>query len=150
MSQSLSKCVLHCVFSTKDRYPFLEGDLKNAMHGYLATVARDLGCDDVLVGGMFDHVHLALTLPRTLAVSVLMEKLKTPSSKWAKTQDSKLRRFAWQKGYGAFFVSPKDLGALRHYIENQEEHHRVLSFQDEFRRFLKRYDVPFDERYVWE
>jgi REP element-mobilizing transposase RayT len=102
------------------------------------------------VGGVADHVHLAVRLNRTLSVSELVEQLKSGSSKWLKTQSSGLSKFAWQRGYGAFSVGPADLEALVQYIDGQEAHHRKRSFQEEFRAFLKRYGMECDERYVWD
>jgi len=95
-----------------------------------------------------DHVHLAIRFPRTITIAHLVEELKTSSSKWLKTQS--LAHFAWQNGYGAFSVGLSDLEALRKYIDSQEEHHRTQTFQEEYRAFLRRYGVEFDERYVWD
>ena len=94
------------------------------------------------------HVHLAIRLSRTVTAAQLVEKLKTSSSRWLKTQSPSMIHFAWQRGYGAFSVGPSDLGALRQYIDGQEDHHRSKTFQEEYRAFLKRYDVEFDERYL--
>ena len=95
-------------------------------------------------------MHLAVRLSRTIPVAQLIEELKTSSSKWLKIQSPELAQFAWQNGYGAFSVGPLDLEALRVYIDTQEEHHRTRTFQEEYRAFLKRYGVEFDERYVWD
>jgi REP element-mobilizing transposase RayT len=102
------------------------------------------------VGGVADHVHLAIRLARTVTTAQLVEELKTSSSKWLKTQSSALASFAWQRGYGAFSVGPSDLNALQHYIDTQEEHHRTLTFQEEYRTFLTKYGIEFDERYAWD
>ena len=99
---------------------------------------------------MADYVHLAVRISRTITISQLVEELKTSSSKWLKTQLPALAHFAWQQGYGAFSVGPADLEVLRHYIDTQEEHHRIRTFQEEYRAFLKRYEVAFDERYIWD
>jgi REP element-mobilizing transposase RayT len=150
MPQSLSFVLVHLIFSTKDRLPVLNIEIREELFAYLATVARNDGCECYRVGGISDHVHLALRLPRTRSVAEITEELKGASSKWLKTKSPKLSRFAWQRGYAAFSVGPADLDALVEYIANQEEHHRKRSFQDEFRAFLKRYGVEFDERYVWD
>jgi REP element-mobilizing transposase RayT len=97
-----------------------------------------------------DHVHLAIKFSRTVTIAALVEKLKTTTSKWMKTQSAGLLKFAWQRGYGVFSVSPSDIDALLRYIDTQEEHHKTRTFQDEYRAFLKRYHVEFDERYVWD
>ena len=150
MPQSLDHVLLHLVFSTKDRFPCLDTSIRPALHAYLATVARNAGCECPRAGGVADHVHLAIQFPRTITIAALVEELKTSSSKWLKTQSPELSGFAWQRGYGVFSVGPSDLNALLAYIDNQEEHHRTRTFQDEYRAFLTKYAVTYDERYVWD
>ncbi len=150
MPQSLSYLLTHIVFSTKDRVPVLNAAVRPALHAYLATVARNADCECFRAGGVADHVHLAIRLSRTLTMAKLVEELKTSSSKWLKTQTPELAIFAWQRGYGAFSVGPSDLDALLLYIDNQEEHHRTRTFQDEYRAFLTKYGIEYDERYVWD
>lgn len=101
-------------------------------------------------GGVADHVHLAIRLSRTLTIAALVENLKTSCSKWLKTQSPVLADFSWQRGYGCFSVGPTDLDSLCSYIDQQEEHHATRTFQDEFRMFLKKYRVEYDEAYVWD
>ncbi|HEY4008587.1 MAG TPA: IS200/IS605 family transposase [Acidobacteriaceae bacterium] len=148
MPQSLSLIVVHVIFSTKDRRSVLDAEILPELFAYLATVARNAGCECYRVGGVADYVHFAIRLSRTKSVAEIVEELKGASSLWLKTKG--LPDFAWQRGYAAFSVGPKDLGALVDYIASQEEHHRERSFQDEFRALLKRYRVEFDERYVWD
>jgi len=124
--------------------------LRPTLHAYLATVARNSHCECYRAGGFHDHVHLAIRLSRSITVSSLIEELKTSSSKWLKTQSPVLSTFSWQRGYGAFSVGPSDLNALVTYIDDQEEHHRNRTFQEEYRAFLKKYGMDFDERYVWD
>ena len=150
MPQSLAFVLVHIIFSTKDRTPILDATLLPRLHAYLATVARDKNCECFRAGGVADHVHLAVRLSRTITVAQLVESLKTGSSKWLKTQSPMLAHFEWQNGYGAFSVGPSDLEALRSYIDAQEEHHRKHTFQEEYRAFLKKYGVEFDERYIWD
>ena len=150
MSQSLSKVILHIIFSTKNREPWLESDVRPRMHAYLATVCRDLGAELVRVGGVADHVHIVTTLPRTVSQAQLVEEIKKASSKWIKTLDARYRGFFWQRGYGAFSVSPSQLDTLVQYVEAQQEHHRTRTFQEEYRELLRRHGVDFDERYVWD
>ncbi len=149
MSQSLSSVLIHIVFSTKDRAPILNSSVRPALNGYLATVARNLGCQCFRVGAVADHVHLAIRISRTITIAQLVEELKTSSSKWLKTQSTALAAFAWQGGYGAFSIGPASLEALKQYIDTQEDHHRTRTFQQEYRKFLERYGVDYDERYVW-
>jgi putative transposase len=148
MPQSLSFMLEHLVFSTKDRAGVLTKSIQSELHPYMATLVRDLKCEAFLVGGAEDHVHLAIGLSRTISMADLVEGVKVESSKWLKTKG--IPYFAWQRGYGVFSVGPRDLDALLRYIRNQEEHHRRQSFQDEYRSFLNRYGMKFDERYVWD
>ena len=150
MPQSLSLILVHLVFSTKDRFPFIGEPIRKGLHAFLAGVARAAGCECLRVGGVADHVHLAVRLSRTITVAQLIEDLKTSSSKWIKEQSAKLGAFAWQRGYGAFSVGPGDRLALLDYIDNQSEHHQTRSFQDEFRAFLKKYEIAYEEKYVWD
>jgi len=147
MPQSLSQIWLHIVFSTKDRQPFLVDRLGNPMHGYLANVVRGLKCDCYRVGGVADHVHLAVGLSRTITVADVVEAVKTSSSKKAKPYCA---NFSWQRGYGAFSAGFTDLPKLLAYIDSQAEHHKVVTFQDEYRQFLRENCVPFEEEYVWD
>jgi len=148
MPQSLALLVVHIVFSTKDRKPLLQAEVRPDLYAYLATVVRTEGCECYSIGGVEDHVHLAIRLSRTVTVAKLTERLKSSSSKWLKTQSTALGGFSWQGGYGAFSVGPSDLPALRHYLETQEQHHQKHSFQDELRALLKKYGVEHDERYM--
>lgn len=151
MPQSLSFALIHVIFSTKDRLPFLVADtVRASLHAYLATVARNMDCECYRVGGVADHVHLAVRISRTITIAKLVEELKTSSSRWLKTQSPGLEKFAWQRGYGAFSVGPTDLPALENYIEGQEAHHRVKTFQEEYRAFLTKYGIPYDEKYMWD
>jgi REP element-mobilizing transposase RayT len=150
MPQSLSLVLLHVVFSTKDHRACLDKSIRPGLYKYLATVARNAGCECYRVGGVADHVHFAIRLSRTITIAKLIEELKTSSSKALKTDLATIDDFAWQRGYGAFSVAPSDLSALLTYIDNQEEHHRTRTFQEEYRAFLQKYGVEFDERYVWD
>jgi REP element-mobilizing transposase RayT len=150
MPQSLSKVILHIVFSTKNREPWLDSDVRPRMHAYVATICRDLGADFVHVGGIADHVHILTTLPRTASPAQLIEQIKKASSKWIKTLDSGYRGFFWQRGYGAFSVSPSQLDAVLQYVDAQQEHHRTRTFQEEYRELLRRHGIDFDERYIWD
>ncbi len=150
MPQSLSKVILHIIFSTKDREPWLDSKLRTRMHGYLATICRELGADFVHVGGVSDHVHIMTILPRTVSQAEFVEQIKKVSSKWIKGVDARYRGFFWQRGYGAFSVSPSLLKVVLKYIEGQQKHHRTRTFQEEYRELLRKHAVDFDERYVWD
>ncbi len=148
MPQSLARLHVHLVFSTKNREPIITDDVRDALHAYRATVLRNLGCAPVLINSMADHAHLLFDLARTVSVSQAVEDVKKASSKWIKTQGPEFAGFAWQSGYGAFAVSESNVETVRGYIANQREHHRKKSFQEEYRQFLERHRIAFNERYV--
>jgi REP element-mobilizing transposase RayT len=150
MARSLAFLLVHVVFSTKDRVPVLDASVRPQLYAYLATIVRNNDCECFRVGGVADHVHLAIRLNRTANVSDLVAEIKASSSKWLKTQSPKLAKFAWQRGYGAFSVGPSDLNALIRYIDTQESHHKKHTFQDELRAFLKKYGIECEERYLWD
>jgi len=151
MPQSLSKILLHVVFSTKERRPLLRDcAFREEMHGYIGGILNGLDCAPVIVGGVEDHVHLLCVLSRTCAPADMVKEVKRGSSLRIKTRSSVFADFAWQSGYGVFSIGYSQVEEVRRYIAGQEEHHRKLTFQDEFRRLLARYEVSFDEAYVWD
>ena len=151
MPQSLARVVLHIVFSTKNRVPFLkDADLRSRLHAYMAGVLQNIGCEPILIGGVEDHVHILCNLSRTITIASLVEEVKKSPSKWMKEQGAAFNDFYWQGGYGAFSVSQSNVEQVRAYIAAQEEHHRKVSFQDEFRTLCRKYGVEIDERYVWD
>ncbi len=150
MPQSLAQLHIHLIFSTKNREPVLHDAVRDALHRYMATVLQNLRCPPVLINSVSDHVHILFELARTVAVSDSVEDVKKTSSKWIKTQGAEFARFAWQAGYGAFAVSASNVEAVREYIAGQQQHHRKKSFQEEYRAFLERHRIAFDEKYVWD
>ncbi len=151
MPQSLAKILVHTVFSTKDRRPFLrDKTLCEELHRYLGGILTNLDCQPIIVGGVEDHVHLLCALSRTREAAAMVKEVKRGSSLWLKTRSPDLQDFAWQSGYGIFSIGFSQLESVRDYIAGQAEHHRKVSFQDEFRLLLKRYEIEFDERYVWD
>lgn len=150
MPQSFTKIYVHLIFSTKNRQPFLDDEIRSRMHGYLATVVRDFGSQFVVVGGVADHVHILFDTGKMHAPAKYVEQVKRESSKFIKTLGSNYESFYWQRGYGMFSVSPTHRDDVETYIRGQEDHHRKLTFQEEYRSFLQRYGIPFDERYVWD
>jgi len=150
MAQSLSNILLHIVFSTKHRRPLIDTTVEPELFAYLAKACNTLDCPSHAIGGTGDHVHIACSLSRTVTVGKLIQELKQDCSKWIKTKGRPYGDFAWQNGYGAFSIGQSQLPNLRRYIANQREHHKRLTFQDEYRELLKRYDVQFDEQYVWD
>ena len=151
MAQSLAKILLHLVFSTKERRPFLKDQvLREELHRYLGGILTNLECQPLIIGGVEDHVHLLFAHPRTATVADVVKELKRGSTVWLKTKAPVLSDFAWQSGYGVFSIGQSQVEDVRGYIAGQEEHHRKISFQEEFRRLLQRYEIAFDERYVWD
>ena len=151
MAQSLSRLWTHLIFSTKDRFPFLRDKvLRGEMHAYLAEMLRVHDCETLIVGGVEDHTHSLFALSRTHSIASVVKEVKRTSSGWIKTTSRRMSKFYWQGGYGSFSVSQSNLTDVICYIENQEEHHKRVTFQDEYRAFLKAYGIEFDERYVWD
>ncbi len=150
LAQSLSRILLHIVFSTKNREPWIPESVQSGLYAYIAGTCRALGSEAYRVGGTEDHIHIACSLPRTLTVSKLLEEVKKSSSAWMKQQGTAHRLFAWQAGYGAFSLGQSQLPALLQYIDNQREHHHRRTFKEEFVAFLERYCIDYDERYLWD
>lgn len=150
MPQSLACLHIHLIFSTKNRDRVLSDRVREPLHSYMAAVLQNVGCHVHLINSVEDHVHLLFDLARDLSVSKAVEEVKKASSKWLKTQGPELAHFAWQAGYGAFSVSESNLAVVRDYVASQRSHHARQSFQDEFRAFLKRHRINFDERYLWD
>ena len=150
MPQSLARLHIHLVFSTKNRETLIADLVRDSLHRYMASVLQKLGCAPVLINSVEDHAHLLFDLARTVSISQVVEEVKKSSSKWIKTQGQEFARFAWQAGYGAFAVSESNVGTVRTYIANQREQHRTKTFQEEYRAFLERHNVTFDESYVWD
>jgi putative transposase len=150
MAQSLAKVYLHLIFSTKDRVRVLPDDVRPALHDYMGGILRDADCASVEINTEPDHAHVLFLLSRTATISNVVRDLKKGSTNWIREQHAQLRNFYWQHGYGAFSVSTSNVEAVGEYIRNQRDLHQKQSFQDEFRAFLRKHDVEFDERYVWD
>jgi putative transposase len=151
MPQSLARIALHVVFSTKNRVPFLrDTDHRSRLHGYIAGTLQNIGCEPILIGGVEDHIHILCNLSRTVTIAGLVEESKKGSSKWMKGQGPDYRDFYWQGGYSAFSVSESNVEKVRIYVAEQVEHHRKVSFQDEYRALCAKHGVAIDEQYVWD
>jgi len=151
MPQSLARVLVHIVFSTKNRHPFLaDREIRHEMHAYLGGTCNELQCPVLTVGGAADHVHVLCALSRNLSIANVVGDIKRGSSKWIKTKGRMLTKFAWQNGYGVFSVGKSEVERVRLYIEGQEDHHRKKTFQDEYRTFLNEFGVVYDERYIWD
>ena len=138
------------MFSTKYREPMIYPPFESELHNYLGGICKNLECQPIKIGGYTDHVHILCMLSKKITLMKLLEEIKSHSSKWFKTKDDSLKNFYWQDGYGAFSVNPSEVDIVIAYIDNQHEHHSRKNFQDEYRAFLKKYHVEFDEKYVWD
>ena len=150
MPQSLSMNLVHLIYSTKNRDASLTPAIRSKLYAYQAGILQECSSPAIVIGGAFDHVHALFVLSKNSALCKVVEELKKGSSKWIKTQGEAFASFCWQNGYGAFSVSESQVENVRRYIEQQEEHHRTMTFQEEFRMFLSRHRLDFDERYVWD
>jgi REP element-mobilizing transposase RayT len=137
------------VFSTKERAPFIQGDLSQKLFPYLGGILRELEAVPLLVNGPQDHVHALAVLPATVGLAEVMRVLKTNSSRWVHEKWSSRSDFGWQEGYAAFSVSQSSRAAVLGYIQCQEEHHRKMTFQQELLALLKKHGIQYDERYIW-
>ena len=144
----MARVLVHLVFSTKNREPSIAAAIRPLLHAYLGGILDTLGCSPLTVGGTVDHVHILFSLSRTQTIAAVVEEAKKGSSKWMKRQGPP--DFWWQAGYGAFSVAQSQMSTVSRYTARQEERHRVQSFQAEFRQLLTRYQLPVDERYVWD
>jgi REP element-mobilizing transposase RayT len=150
MGQSLVKNYVHVVFSTKYRQELIFPPVEEELHAYLGGICKSLECQPLKVGGYTDHIHILCMLSKKIALMKLLEEVKAHSSKWIKTKGEAYQDFYWQDDYGAFSVNPSEVEVVVNYIANQKEHHSKKTFQDEYRAFLKKYQVEYDERYVWD
>ena len=150
MPQSLVKNYMHISFSTKNRYPFIDMRIQEELFSYLGGICKNLECNPLIVGGHKDHIHILCLLSRKIALMKLVEELKTHSSKWIKTKGQQYLKFYWQNGYGGFSIHPDKVELVRNYISTQDEHHKRISYKDEYRVFLKEYNINYDERFVWD
>ena len=150
MAQSLSQVIVHLVFSTKNRQPLLQDAWRPDLHAWIGGIVRDLDGSLVAAGSVADHIHLLIHMPRTETMARLVAAIKTGSCHWIQRQNPALADFHWQAGYGVFSVSISQRKSVEEYINTQAEHHRHVSFQDEFRAFCARHELQLDERYAWE
>jgi len=150
VGQTLVRNYVHIVFSTKHRQPFLTAPFDQAIYDYLEGLCLSMDCIPLKIGGHLDHVHILCNMSTKVTMAKLLEITKANSSKWAKTLHPSLDNFYWQNGYGCFSISPRAIDAVIAYIENQHAHHRNKDFKEEYRQFLKTYQIEYDERYVWD
>src|SRR6266704_2605573 len=140
----------HCVFSTKERRRLITSALRERLWPFLGGIARQNKMKAIELGGVEDHVHILLSLPATMAIAKALQLIKGGSSKWVHETFPEHRLFAWQEKYGAFSVSESRVDSIVQYIKGQEEHHRKMTFQEEFLTLLKKHRIEYDERYLWD
>ena len=150
MGQSLVNNYIHIIFSTKLHKPLIHPSIEGELHRYLGAICNKLGCQVIIVGGHTNHIHILCMLSKKIPLMKLMEELKSHSSKWIKTKGDQYRNFYWQNGYGVFSVNPSETKDLFVYITNQNEHHRKQTFPDEYRNFLEKYNIEYNEEYLWD
>ena len=149
MAQTLTRLLVHVVFSTKERRNLITAAVEPQLHAYLGGICRNRESPALAIGGTKNHVHLLISLSKSIALSDLMMTLKRDSSKWIKTNGNAFRDFHWQDGYGAFSIGESQVRAVTDYIRGQRERHKTMTFEDELVALAKRYGVAFDTRYLW-
>ena len=150
MPQSLSQILVHLVFSTKNRQPLLSDEIRNELHAYIGGIIEIQKGNLLKAGSVVDHMHLLIAHPRTCAPADLVQEIKTGSSKWLKNKSPQFADFQWQSGYGIFSISPTHRLDLEQYLANQAEHHRKITFQEEYCHLREKYGIQFDHRYLWD
>lgn len=150
MPQSLVKNYIHLITSTKHRQHLIDENIEQELYSYIGGICKNLNCNPVEIGGHVDHIHALFLLNKNMTLVKAVEEIKGHSSKWIKTKGEAYGNFYWQSGYGAFSVNPAEIDRVIAYIRNQKEHHRKTHFQNEFRAFLKKYNVEYDEQYLWD
>lgn len=149
MPHSYVSNLIHYVFSTKERFPFIDQEVESRLWPYTGGIARENGMKALAIGGTADHLHVLISLPATMSVAKAVQLLKGGSSKWLHELSADYRKFAWQDGYGAFSVSASQREKTIAYIHGQKEHHRKKTFQEEFLEFLNKHGVEYDSRYIF-
>jgi len=149
MSQSLSQLYVHIIFHVNHNHVAIRPADSAKLYTFLASLLKQEECTPVQINGIYDHIHILCILSKNIALSTLLQRIKSISSQWIKGIDLYYAKFAWQKGYAAFSVSPSVCERTIRYIVQQEEHHKRMSFQDEYKMFLKEYNIDFREEYLW-
>ena len=141
---------IHFVFSTKNRIPTISNDINDRLCAYIGGITKELGGILIEINTMPEHIHFYVYMSKTISVSKFMEIVKANSSKWIHVTFPEKKDFGWQDGYGAFSVSKSSEKQVIQYIRDQQSHHRKISFQEEFVGFLNKYNIEYDEKYIWK
>jgi REP element-mobilizing transposase RayT len=150
MSQSLTNLIIHLTFSTKFHQPFITTDIEKELFPYLSKIFRSYNSPVISINGTSDHIHILFILSKKSTLCSVIEAVKKNSSKWIKTKGTKYKNFRWQNGYAAFSVDQSNIERIKNYITNQKIHHQKKSFREEYLLLAKKYEMPFDERYMWD
>ncbi|MEO6726871.1 MAG: IS200/IS605 family transposase [Blastocatellia bacterium] len=150
MAQTFTSLLVHVVFSTKHRADLLTPEVELMLFAYIGGILKNEKSVLLASGGTMNHVHLLISQSKNIALSDLLKEVKQSSSKWIKTQGKEFSDFQWQDGYGAFTIGKSQVETIRNYFANQKIHHQKQDFQDELREVLNRYDLGYDERYLWD
>jgi putative transposase len=149
MATTFTSILLHCIFSTKNRAALILPEIETQLYRYIGGIAANHGCRQLCAGGTANHVHMLVSMSKNVTIVELMEDVKKDSSKWIKTQGQRFADFYWQEGYAALSIGESVVATLRSYIADQKKHHQQTSFEEELLRFLQKYGIPYDERYIW-
>jgi REP element-mobilizing transposase RayT len=147
MAQSLTKILVHLVFSTKKRNAWIDDEISSELYAYMFKILENHNCNVLRIGGTENHIHILCVMAKNLSIGKVVEEIKTSSSKWIKTKDQKYKKFYWQHGYGAFSISSSHIEPVCDYIANQKQHHKIVTFEEEFRNLLRKYNLKPDEKY---
>lgn len=150
MPQSLFKILAHIVFSTKHRADLIAPEIENELYKYIHGIVKNNNARLIIAGGTANHIHLLVSLPKKIDVPELIGDIKRDSSEWIKKQNARFNNFYWQRGYGVFSIGQSQVETVVNYIKTQKEHHKEMSFKDEYRALLKKYEIDYDEQYIWD
>lgn len=150
MAHSLSNVLIHIVFNTKNRAALINHEIQDQLYRYMASICKQNDSLAHIINGVEDHVHILLSLSRKISLGDLVGKIKSNSSRWIKNNGVDYHHFAWQAGYGGFSIAPSIFDQTIMYISKQKKHHQHCSFEDEFIKLLNRYEISYDEKYLWE
>ena len=148
-AQSLSKLFVHIIFHVKNNSCIICTGEEHELYAYIGTIIKDNESIPILINGMKDHVHVLCVMSKNIALAKLVEEIKRHSSRWIKKRDIHYKSFAWQGGYGGFSVSPSLYDKTKSYIKKQEEHHKKMTFKEEYLLFLNEYGIKYNEQYLW-
>ena len=149
MAQSLTKIYVHITYHVKNNIVKIRNEEKNELYAYMSSIIKDNGSIPIIINGVSDHVHILCIMSKNIAMAKLVEEIKRHSSRWIKTKDIHYKNFAWQGGYAGFSVSQSVLGTIKGYIENQEEHHKKVTYKEELIRLFEEFGIEYDENYLW-